>query len=266
MIKFFRKIRQKLLSEGKTGTYLKYAIGEIVLVVFGILIALQINTWNEDRKLKALEKNYISSFISDIKSDLKDLERCISITKGNQRAAENLISILNSNTPFNELILGETKGDTLDLIYSITRASFLTFPNVNKFALDDLKSSGNTKIISNDSLKRALFGYYSKLEVYNDWVGRKVESLKRYNAIKSEFLNPYLISLINQDSISKIDILETKMVDLDSTLKLLRTTPKLRVIVNGVIYSQVRILTESKARNNLAKNILSQLESELERK
>lgn len=49
MIKFFRKIRQNLLSEGKTGKYLKYAIGEIILVVIGILIALQINNWNENR-------------------------------------------------------------------------------------------------------------------------------------------------------------------------------------------------------------------------
>jgi hypothetical protein len=52
MIKFFRKIRQNLLSEGKTVKYLKYAIGEIVLVVIGILIALSINNWNENQKKK----------------------------------------------------------------------------------------------------------------------------------------------------------------------------------------------------------------------
>ncbi|OIQ41889.1 MAG: hypothetical protein BM563_00840 [Bacteroidetes bacterium MedPE-SWsnd-G1] len=52
MIKFFRKIRQQLLSEGKTRKYFKYAIGEIVLVVIGILIALQINNWNEAKKSK----------------------------------------------------------------------------------------------------------------------------------------------------------------------------------------------------------------------
>jgi hypothetical protein len=50
MIKFFRNIRKKLLEQGKTTNYLKYAIGEIVLVVLGILIALQINNWNEGRK------------------------------------------------------------------------------------------------------------------------------------------------------------------------------------------------------------------------
>ena len=55
MIKFFRHIRKRILTENKTGRYLKYAIGEIVLVVFGILIALQINNWNEERKLRVIE-------------------------------------------------------------------------------------------------------------------------------------------------------------------------------------------------------------------
>ena len=55
MIKFFRKIRQNLLSEGKTEKYFKYAIGEILLVVIGILIALQINNWNEQRKANKQE-------------------------------------------------------------------------------------------------------------------------------------------------------------------------------------------------------------------
>ena len=50
MIKFFRKIRQRLLTENRLGKYLLYAIGEILLVVIGILIALSINNWNEERK------------------------------------------------------------------------------------------------------------------------------------------------------------------------------------------------------------------------
>jgi hypothetical protein len=56
MIKFFRQIRYKLMSENKTSKYFKYAIGEILLVVIGILIALQINTWNEERKERNREQ------------------------------------------------------------------------------------------------------------------------------------------------------------------------------------------------------------------
>jgi sensor domain CHASE-containing protein len=70
MIKFFRKIRQKMLTENKFSKYLLYAVGEIILVVIGILIALQINNWNEKEKLKAEEvkflKNFKQSLISDI--------------------------------------------------------------------------------------------------------------------------------------------------------------------------------------------------------
>ena len=76
MIKFFRKIRQNLLSGGETGKvawpvgrYLKYAIGEIVLVVIGILIALSINNWNESRKQSASEKEFITSLKNDLKQD-----------------------------------------------------------------------------------------------------------------------------------------------------------------------------------------------------
>jgi hypothetical protein len=69
MIKFFRKIRQKLLAEGKTMNYLKYAIGEIVLVVIGILIALQINNWNTDRKNNVLKRSYYVQILQDLEKE-----------------------------------------------------------------------------------------------------------------------------------------------------------------------------------------------------
>lgn len=69
MIKIFRNVRKKLLNEGKTSSYLKYAIGEIVLVMIGILLALQINNWNEDSKKRTLRVKYLSSLIEDLKQD-----------------------------------------------------------------------------------------------------------------------------------------------------------------------------------------------------
>ncbi|MFT6796607.1 MAG: hypothetical protein ACJART_001751 [Maribacter sp.] len=81
MIKFFRKIRQRLLTENKFSKYLLYAIGEIVLVVIGILIALQINTWNEEQKVRVLERETLVEIlenITEIESDLTEsLERII---------------------------------------------------------------------------------------------------------------------------------------------------------------------------------------------
>ncbi len=69
MIKFFRKIRYDLMEKNKTRKYLKYAIGEIVLVVIGILIAIQINEWNRDRKLYQVELESYQLTITDLKRD-----------------------------------------------------------------------------------------------------------------------------------------------------------------------------------------------------
>lgn len=78
MIKLFRNIRKNLLQEGKTTKYFKYAIGEIVLVVIGILIALQINTWNENRKAKTYENQVYKQIYNDVKIDSLDLQKTIS--------------------------------------------------------------------------------------------------------------------------------------------------------------------------------------------
>ena len=74
MIKFFRKIRQNLLSEGKSRKYFKYAIGEIILVVIGILIALSVNNWNEKRKNNLLKQAYIKNLKIDLNTDLETLD------------------------------------------------------------------------------------------------------------------------------------------------------------------------------------------------
>ena len=78
MIKFFRKIRQKLLSENKFSKYLAYAIGEIFLVVIGIMIALQVNNWNEKRKLDTKITKLIEKIEEDVIADIKQMTQTIS--------------------------------------------------------------------------------------------------------------------------------------------------------------------------------------------
>ena len=68
MIKFFRKIRQKLLTENRFSKYLLYAIGEIILVVIGILIAIQLNDFNEDRKERKKELSFLQKLKDDIEN------------------------------------------------------------------------------------------------------------------------------------------------------------------------------------------------------
>jgi len=74
MIKLFRNIRQSLINEGKTTKYFKYAIGEILLVVIGILIALQINNWNEARKARVKEVEILKDFQKGLSFDILQID------------------------------------------------------------------------------------------------------------------------------------------------------------------------------------------------
>jgi hypothetical protein len=74
MFRFFRSIRQSLLNEGKTVRYMKYAVGEVLLVVVGILIALSVNDWNEGRKDRVEERTIVSRFLEDQNDDLASFD------------------------------------------------------------------------------------------------------------------------------------------------------------------------------------------------
>ena len=81
MIKFFRRIRQNLLLEGKTGKYFKYAVGEIVLVVIGILIALSLNNWKETRQETLQEIKILRQLNADLRDNQIEVETILSEVK-----------------------------------------------------------------------------------------------------------------------------------------------------------------------------------------
>ena len=104
MIKFFRKIRQKLLSENKFSKYLIYAVGEIVLVVIGILIALQINNWNEQRKIKKQETQVYKELKSDLLQTRYDILNVVSNNKAIVNSTTKLIEAISKKKPYNDSI------------------------------------------------------------------------------------------------------------------------------------------------------------------
>ena len=88
MIKFFRKIRQRLLTENKFSKYFLYAIGEIILVVIGILIALAINNKNKESETKIKEHKYLTGIKSDLNLNLTELKTFITSTESSINSAE----------------------------------------------------------------------------------------------------------------------------------------------------------------------------------
>ena len=147
MIKFFRKIRQNLLSEGKTGKYLKYAIGEIILVVIGILIAVSINNWNDARKDKITEQKVLKTLRSDFKSNKTQLQDNIDET-------EKMVSNISQLFKLFRMTQSELSLIPKDSIIT-ELGGYATF-NPSDGALTSLLLSGGLNIINNDSLKNKL--------------------------------------------------------------------------------------------------------------
>ena len=92
MIKLFRKIRQTPIMENKTGKYFKYAIGEIILVVIGILIALSINNWNEKQKEKKQIRNIYIRIIQDFNNSVKEIDKEIAWMDNKSLLRENILN------------------------------------------------------------------------------------------------------------------------------------------------------------------------------
>ena len=144
MIKFFRKIRQKLLIENKVGKYLLYAIGEIVLVVIGILIALSINNWNESRIQQKKEIVNLLELKKGLEGYLNN-ELIPGITYYNR--AEEALNKLDGFYRNTETI----SSDSLTKYFRIYLNNEWNFV-FNTSAFENLKSTG-IDIISNDSLR-----------------------------------------------------------------------------------------------------------------
>ncbi|WP_075348601.1 DUF6090 family protein [Algoriphagus marinus] len=152
MISLFRKIRQKLLHENKLGNYLKYGIGEIILVVIGILLALQINNWNEANKNTKREEAFLFNLQQDLRSDslhLKEIKETLRLAVVYKRVFENQMKGLS------------TDPDSLNAHFLKQYNILLDFVP-NSTTVDELSNNG-LNLISNPSMRRQI------VTLYNDY-------------------------------------------------------------------------------------------------
>ena len=142
MIKFFKRIRKKLLGENRTAKYFTYAVGEIVLVVIGILIALQINNWNQKNMNLEKEKYLVKEMLQEFKKDSVELQNFIRLTK--------------LKVSYGKMVKDYLKGKktSLDSVFPhlFFNGKVLIFKSFSP-TYDEIVSSGQLNLIRNDSLK-----------------------------------------------------------------------------------------------------------------
>ena len=148
MIPFFRKIRKTLADDNKPLKYLRYAIGEIVLVVIGILIALQINNWNENRIIIKNQEKYLLLLKKEVQNNIEEVEYCNKRVKYMWEAQKELINLIESN---HDTITEEHVNSMLGRVFGPK-----TYVELENSVLSELKTTGELKNIINDSIRKKI--------------------------------------------------------------------------------------------------------------
>ena len=252
MIKFFRKIRQNLLSENKFSKYLIYAIGEIILVVIGILIALQLNNYNETLNQNELEQKALHNLKLDFEYNQLELEKALQTLQENKEAC---ITILNyTGNKYSDAFKIDS---LLQLVPSIPQY----FPQ-NGFLMD-LINSGNLGIIKNDNLRNKLSSWLPALE-----------TLKHREELSVEFDNDiirYIIkngSWLNSDEMtSDQNIKVLKMPKSGFNVEnndLLKNIEFENMVENQIVFQSL-LFNRQEQCYTLNKEIISLIESEIKK-
>jgi hypothetical protein len=155
MINFFRKIRKRLLRESKFSRYLLYAIGEIALVMIGILLALQVNDWNEVRKQHAQEAKLYESLLESLTADSIDVLRIHGFVEDGIRAQHFLIS-----NSYEELVEKTTLQGLRDSIEQTTWVASSFFPRFS--AYHQITNNGYLALIRSEEIKSKLVELYDR--------------------------------------------------------------------------------------------------------
>ncbi|MCA0154407.1 hypothetical protein LBV24_14345 [Winogradskyella sp. 2Y89] len=181
MIKFFRKIRYDLMKQNKMGKYFKYAIGEIILVMIGILLALQVNNWNNNRLEAKEEKEVIEKLHADFKENKKILKQFLIGVKGSSKSQQILMNLIGASKE-------ELYKHNLDsLLYVSFGATEMAFADNT---IKNIMQSGKLNLLKNEKIADLLYQWNTLSEI------RKTR-ITKYDSWSNDKYIPYLLDKIS---------------------------------------------------------------------
>lgn len=199
MLKFFHTIRKQLIEQSKVRNYFLYAIGEILLVVIGILIALQVNNWNEVRKTSVLEQQLLSSLLQEFETNLEILDQSVSL---NKHIIEKSIGLGNFTGPNLE------NYDEKELsLFMVDVFKYEPTYVPNQGTVNEIINSGRLSILSNPELRKAISAWQSALE--------RVKKQEDYVVERRDLAHNFFLTEGNFRR--HLDIIEEALIDVESS-------------------------------------------------
>lgn len=216
MINFFRRIRKNLLSENKVSKYLLYALGEILLVVVGILIALQVNNWNEDRNSRQFEIRMLTEVRNALSDDLDICQMLKERNEAKQQGIQEMLKMITSEESYPDSVI-------LNVYNKMTLSFFL---NYNKGPYETIKSVGLDKI-SKDSVRSELTAIYElELPRVDQFTNGFIKNLREAHDLTAMHDALWKRTLIRQP---------------DSTYKLVSTPSDDRILEKKELLDRIKI-------------------------
>ena len=181
MNRFFPRLRKNLLSENRFSKYLLYAFGEIILVVIGILIALQINNWNEARKEQVKEKYYLNSIKTSIDLSQPELQRVIRDSRLISSCADTLFLMLSAGE-FDQL-----EGITLDSL--LFGAGDYSIISLNDGGIQEILNTGSLDIIKDEGIRVILASWHERMHKIRKFEAETGTNSKNYHQYLDQFVD-----------------------------------------------------------------------------
>ena len=232
MIALFKRIRKQFLGQNRLGKYLVYALGEIILVVIGILLALQINTWNLKNIDKSKEVNYLAEIDDNLASDLGLIDSILNFNKAKQEAISTVIQTLGKPSNLNQ---AQILGPNLNILgqYDIFYPNDLGFQN--------LISAESIGLISDNELRKGILDYYN--------FDFKSGTQERIETVTRNFVDYLIPIMTTQERIQQmyqvtVDIPKNEDVDVVNDQKMLSILD----LMNVVMQFQNDILLDNKEK------------------
>ena len=256
MITLFRRFRQRLLTENKFSKYLIYAIGEIILVVIGILIALGINNNNNFNEQRKLEQEYLTSLQSEFKTNLDKINTSIKVNEQRVQTLEKVLTLFNKNAL--DTIRPQAISQLLGPIFG-NDIQYVPATGV----LNDIISSGKLNLILNKNLRQDLASFESTINVLSTQLN------------DADFTQRKLTSLFFKNGSAKTIVTDLKIIDKE--FQSISSNTNNKDIFNSIEFENylVDYYLLAKATNgpllfsgikSQIENILKEVENELENK
>ncbi len=230
MLRFFRKIRLKLFRENKVTHYLLYALGEIILIVIGILIAMEIGNWNEQRKIRQLELVYLEGLKSEFVQSRAKLQTLIEVNRNVYEDAKKIADYITSQQFPDEQQLS---------VLMFNAFSYEQAYNPNNSLLNEVISTGYLKNITNSELRMELSSWESV-----------IQSIHRQEATLRE-QREQVLDIFRKNGSMRSILEQVEIVD-----------KQMGLVKRDQVYSNLSVINSLEFENNLLPYILTGMMTE----